>query len=237
MPKRYWWIIVTYLIMQFSGLIFAPILYILLPISYVQASIYWSIISFVLALVIVLVLLRPDMKAGNARNAASTVAIIGWCILGVFMAFFAQSIAAAIETYLLGIDPGSENTQQIMDIARALPIFMIIPAIIAPVLEEIIFRKIIFGQFYAKTNFFIAALLSALIFGIIHLDPTHLLVYASMGFVFAFLYVQTKRILVPIIVHAAMNTIVVIVQFGVDPEDLERMQQELEQMQMIFLGG
>ncbi|WP_373895198.1 lysostaphin resistance A-like protein [Virgibacillus natechei] len=238
MPKRYWWVIITYLIMQFSGILFAPLLYFLLPISnVVEASIYWSIISFVLALVVVLLLLRPDMKTGNSRNAASISEMIGWSILGVIMAFLAQSLAGIIEVELLGIDPGSENTQQIMNIARALPIFMIIPAIIAPVLEEIIFRKIIFGQFYAKTNFFIAALLSALIFGIIHLDPTHLLVYASMGFVFAFLYVKTKRILVPIIVHAAMNTIVVIVQFGVDPEDLERMQRELEQMQMIFLGG
>ncbi|UJL47121.1 CPBP family intramembrane metalloprotease [Virgibacillus sp. NKC19-16] len=237
MPKRYWWVILTYLIMQFSGVIFAPILYLVLPISEFDAVIYWSIISFALALVVVLFLLRPDMKTGNSREAAPIGAMIGWSIIGVFMAFLAQGLAATIEIELLGIDPGSENTQQIMDISRAAPLFMIIPAIIAPVLEEIIFRKIIFGQFYARTNFFIAALLSALIFGFIHLDPTHLLIYASMGFVFAFLYVKTKRILVPIIVHAAMNTIVVAAQFGLTPEDIERMQRELEQMQMIFLGG
>ncbi|GAB3047077.1 lysostaphin resistance A-like protein [Virgibacillus ainsalahensis] len=236
MPKRYWWVILTYIIMQFSGIIGAPILYALFPISDFDAVIYWSIFSFAGALVVTLLLLKPDMKMGSQRDASSIGEIIVWSVLGVFMAFAAQTIAGVIEMELLGIDPGSENTQEIMDISRAAPIFMIIPAIIAPVLEEIIFRKIIFGSFYKRVNFFFAALLSALIFGFIHLDPTHILIYASMGFVFAFLYVKTKRIIVPIIVHAAMNTIVVIAQFGLSPEDIEDMQRQLEQM-MIFIGG
>jgi membrane protease YdiL (CAAX protease family) len=61
----------------------------------------------------------------------------------------------------------------------------------------------------------------------------HILVYASIGYVFAFLYVKTKRIIVPIIVHMAMNTIVVIGQLSLDPEEIEQMQQQL---QMIFAG-
>ena len=62
-----------------------------------------------------------------------------------------------------------------------------------------------------------------------------------MGFVFAFLYVKTKRILVPIIVHAAMNTLVVVGQLSMDPEEmqrqLEQMQRQVEQLQMILIGG
>src|SRR5699024_2637738 len=103
-------------------------------------------------------------------------------------------IAAMIETNLFGIEIESENTQMIMDISRQFPLFMIIPALIAPILEGVIFRKIIFGTFYKRMNFFLAALLSSFIFGVIHGEPVHLLVYASMGFVFAYLYVKTKRI-------------------------------------------
>ncbi|MEC5425906.1 type II CAAX endopeptidase family protein [Virgibacillus sp. C22-A2] len=237
MKKRYWWVIITYIIVQFSGILFAPLLYLTLPISEVDAVIYWSIFSFAVGLIIVLLIMRPDMRAGSQRNASSTGQVILWSILGVFMAFIAQGVAAMIEIEVFGIDPGSENTQVIMDVARAAPLFMIIPAVIAPILEEIIFRKIIFGGLYERTNFFIAALLSALIFGIIHGEPQHILVYASMGFVFAFLYVKTKRIIVPIIVHMAMNTIVVIAQFNLTPEEIERMQQQLQDLQMIFFGG
>ena len=83
-------------------------------------------------------------------------------------------------------------------------------------------------------NFFFAALISSLIFAVIHTDFLHILVYAAMGFVFAFLYVQTKRILVPIIVHAGMNTLVVLTQLSLDPEEI---QKRLDQLQLIFFGG
>ena len=83
-------------------------------------------------------------------------------------------------------------------------------------------------------NFFFAALLSSLIFAIVHNDPQHLLMYITMGLVFAFLYVKTKRIIVPIIVHAAMNSLVIFAQYNMDPEEIERI---LNELQFIFFGG
>ncbi|MFD2628148.1 CPBP family intramembrane glutamic endopeptidase [Oceanobacillus kapialis] len=236
MPKRYWWVIISYLIMQFSVFLMAPLLYWLLPISVGQASTYWSITSFILGLIVVILLLRPDMKMTRSLEAPPVSVAVAWSIIGVFMAYAAQFIAAILEMAIFGIQPGSENTQDIMGIARATPLFILIPAIIAPVLEEIIFRKIIFGQLYTRTNFFIAALISAFIFGIIHGEPQHILIYGSMGLVFAFLYVKTKRILVPIFVHAAMNTIVVLLQYNLTPEDIERMERQLQEMQTILFG-
>ncbi|OZU87361.1 CPBP family intramembrane metalloprotease [Virgibacillus indicus] len=237
MTKRYWWVIIAYIIMQFSGILFAPVLAAVFSISINEAATYWTIISFILGLIAVLILMKPDMQRPMHRDASSIGGIVLWSVLGLFMAYFSQGIAAMIEIELLGIDPGSENTQLIMDITRATPLFMIIPMFIAPILEEIIFRKIIFGSLYKKMNFFFAALLSSFIFGIIHGEPLHILIYASMGFVFAFLYVKTKRIIVPIIVHMALNSLVVLVQYNLSPEDLERMMKQLEEMQMILIGG
>ncbi|WP_099157741.1 CPBP family intramembrane glutamic endopeptidase [Virgibacillus ndiopensis] len=237
MTKRYWYVILTYIIMQFSGIIFAPLLYALLPVTEDQAVVYWSIFSFIAGLAVVLLLMRPDMRTGNDRAASDVGSAVLWSIGGVFMAYFSQAIASFIESELFDISIGSENTQMIMDISRTFPLFVIIPALVAPILEEIIFRKIIFGGLYKKMNFFIAALLSSFIFAIIHGEPEHILIYGSMGFVFAFLYVKTKRIIVPIIVHMSMNSISVIVQLSLSPEDIERMQKQLEQLQMIFIGG
>src|SRR5699024_1147452 len=155
--------------------------------------------------IIVLRLMKPDMQSGSSRNAAEWGAAIGWIIAGIFMALISQAIANLIETELLGIEQGSENTEMIMDISKANPIFVLIPMLIAPILEEIIFRKIIFGSLYKRMNFFLAALLSALVFAIIHLEPEHILIYAAMGFVLAFVYVMTKRIMVPILVHVSIN--------------------------------
>jgi len=176
--------------------------------------------------------MKPDMQMRSHPEAASSVHVILWSVAGFFMAYFAQVLAITIETFLFGIDPGSENTQFIMNISRAIPLFVIIPMFIAPILEELIFRKIVFGSLYKRMNFFFAALVSTLIFGFIHQEPEHILIYASMGFVFAYLYVKTKRILVPIIVHAAMNSMAVIAQYSLSPEEI---QQQMDQIQMILI--
>lgn len=236
MNKRYWWILITYIVAQFSTFVIAPILFSVFSLEKFEAGIYGNIIGFIGGLIVILIILKPEMKVRDIPGAATTKQTIIWSIAGVFMAFIAQIVAANIEIYVFGIKTTSENTQILMDITRSIPLFMIITAIIAPILEEIVFRKIIFGVLYERTNFFIAGIVSALIFGFVHGEPIHILLYASMGFVFAFLYVKTKRIIVPIIAHAAMNSIVVLTQYSLTPEDIENLQKQLEQM-YIFIGG
>jgi len=232
LPRRYWWVIITYILAQFSVLAFAPILFLFFPLTEIEAIIYWNIFSFIIALFITLKLMQRDLTKPLPKSAANLRGVIVWSIIGFFLAILSQLIAVNIEVNLFGIEAGSENTAIIMEISRQFPLFLIIPVIIAPVLEELIFRKIIFGTLHKRMNFFFAALLSSIIFGIIHQEPEHILIYSSMGFVFAYLYVRTKRIIVPIIVHTAMNSASVAVQLSLDPEQLERLQT-----QMTIIGG
>ena len=205
--KQYWWVIVTYILMQLSSIAGLPLL--------LKTGLYdnrgftreekfqlitghWAIISFFIALCIVLWLLRTDIRDRHLDKTRSTVpATIGWIFIGFFLAFFSQSIAGMIEMYVLGIKPGSENTARLMDIARTTPWFLIVISIIY-ILEEIVFRKILFGTLYKKFNFFIAAIISSLVFAAIHFDFTHLLVYTAMGLVFAFLYVKRSVLSFPL---------------------------------------
>lgn len=198
---------------------------------------HWAIISFFVALCIVLWLLRTDIRDRHLDAMRSSVpATIGWIFIGFFLAFFSQIVAGMIEMQLLGIKQGSENTMKLMEIARTTPWFLIVVSIIGPILEEIVFRKILFGTLYKKFNFFIAAIISSLVFAAIHFDFTHLLVYTAMGLVFAFLYVKTKRIIVPIAAHVAMNTLVAIGQIFMSNEQIQEMIKEAEKMQG-FIGG
>ncbi|UOR10296.1 CPBP family intramembrane glutamic endopeptidase [Halobacillus amylolyticus] len=234
MPKRYWYIILTYVAAQLSTFVGLPLM-LVLGLNQSDAIAAWSVISFTIATIIILRLLRKDMKQATMREDRSGAGkIILWSILGVFLALFAQGIAALIETEIFGVPAGSENTMNLMEIARQSPLFILLPVVFAPITEEIIFRKIIFGSIYKKSNFFVAVLLSALIFGAFHFDFEHILVYFAMGVVFAFLYVKTKSIITPIIAHMAMNSFVVITQFFVSEEEIRRMQ---EQLQTIFIGG
>jgi uncharacterized protein len=219
LKKEYWSILIIYIAMQLSSIIGVPLL-----INFAEtlgwtitpndAVTLWILISFTLAFIFILFILRKEMfQSMREAHASSAIDSVFWGILGIFLAFFAQSVAASIE-YALGIEMGSENTQQIVGLIKTAPFIILVTSIIGPILEEIVFRKVIFGSLYKRLNFFLAGLISSLIFSIAHGEPEHLILYGAMGFTFAFLYVKTKRILVPIFTHVAMNTMVVIIQFN-----------------------
>nr|WP_316045901.1 CPBP family intramembrane glutamic endopeptidase [Planococcus glaciei] len=98
-----------------------------------------------------------------------------------------------------------------------------------PVLEELVFRRVVFGSLNQTTNFFLATAVSALVFAAVHLEFSHLLIYFSTGLVLAFLYQKTKRIITPIIAHVMLNGFVMIAQLNM--EKLENFLKQLEQMQ------
>ncbi|MDQ0351818.1 membrane protease YdiL (CAAX protease family) [Alkalibacillus filiformis] len=236
MPRRYWGILIVYIIAQLlPGIILVNIHYPENP--PIDDMVYWTLASMAIATLWILYLLRKDMAEVNMRSGPTTGEIIKWSIIGVFLAYAVQIVANMINIYVLGIEEGSENTQSIMQIIDTNIWFILLPIVFAPVLEEIIFRKIIFGELYKRTNFIIAGIISALIFAAVHMDFTYILTYTAMGFAFAYLYVKTKRIIVPIIAHMAMNAIVVLIQMNVDIDELERQLEEFENAMMIFFGG
>jgi membrane protease YdiL (CAAX protease family) len=67
------------------------------------------------------------------------------------------------------------------------------------------------------------------------MEPQHVLIYAAMGFTFAFLYIKTKHILVPIFAHVAMNTLVVLIQSAYKDE-IDRLIRDAQTIQN-FIGG
>ena len=238
MKKEYGLVLLAYIMMQLSSFIGIPIIIYIgalfgqsLPQMERLAVPYWLVISFVGTLALVVYFLRHEFNERNQLNSRLSVI---WAIAGVFMAFFAQAFAARVEA-MLGIEPGSENTQQIIRIIESFPIVILVSSIVGPILEEIIFRKIIFGALFKRMNFFFSALLSSTIFALAHFDFEHILLYSAMGFTFAFLYVKTNRIIVPIFAHVAMNTYVVIIQI-VYKEEIEKILRAKENIQS-FIGG
>jgi membrane protease YdiL (CAAX protease family) len=243
LKRQYWYVIIAYVIMQLSSVVGIPLLLFLgvgshSPNNYAAtevASGYWAVISFSITFFIILFFLRDDIKQRHTRHSVPFSVACMWAIGGFFLALFAQSIAANIEWRLLGIEMGSENTKRIVEIIRLTPSLVIVTSIIGPILEEIIFRKIIFGSLYNKYNFFIAAIVSSLLFAVVHMELEHLLLYSAMGLTFAFLYAKTKRIFVPIFAHVAMNTFVVMMQ-TVFADYIEKVMREAEHMHFIFGG-
>ena len=113
----------------------------------------------------------------------------------------------------------SENQQTIIDTLGKAPIYtLIVTVLIAPILEELVFR-ISFRKIFAHTNF-LFILFSGLFFGGMHVlgtlenlvDLLFIIPYSIPGFIFAYLYTKTKNICVPIMLHFIHNGIMMALQ-------------------------
>ena len=90
-------------------------------------------------------------------------------------------------------------------------ILLLVVGIIGPILEELVFRKFIIDRIRPYGEF-LAVLFSALTFGMFHGNFYQLFYAFAIGFVLAFIYVRTKNIIYPVILHIAFNTYSVIQQ-------------------------
>ena len=101
--------------------------------------------------------------------------------------------------------------------AKAVSIYRNIDSVfVAPIFEEIVFRQILFGYLYdlhsgcnKYIRFITATIVSSIVFGSIHNGVFHpyMLYYVTSGIILSSLYVYTKRLSSPIIVHILINLI------------------------------
>lgn len=201
-------IILIYVIVQLLPLVltfFVP------ESAIISTSIYGTIISFILGTIAMFIVSHRNHFDNSLENTPSVSwpKIILWGIAGMFLAFIGQYAAVLIEILLLGIPAGSQNTQTLVAIVNQYPLYLVLVALFGPIMEEFVFRKVIFGYLFDITGGIGAAVISSLIFAFIHFDG-HYLLYSVMGFVFCYLYWKTKSIAVPMIAHALMNMSVTI---------------------------
>ena len=86
-------------------------------------------------------------------------------------------------------------------------ILLIISAgVVAPVIEETLFRGFLFGSLRKTVSTPCAIVLSGLIFGLVHMNSVAtILLTAAAGMIFAYVYSLTGNLLHPILIHAAFN--------------------------------
>lgn len=129
-----------------------------------------------------------------------------------FLGLMGMSISNIIITFLLK-GGGATNEKMVQDMITTLPFIMLLNAgILAPILEELTFRKA-FRE--ALPNKWIFILASGLVFGGLHvitsfqtpLELLYIIPYSSLGVAFAFMYDKTDTVFTSIIMHMIHNTV------------------------------
>lgn len=111
-----------------------------------------------------------------------------------------------------------QNEAMIRELFNASPIYIYVAAVlIAPFLEELVFRA---GLYYIIKNKYIFILASGLAFGAIHVLPSlesslellYIIPYSIPGFVFAYTLYDSKNIFVPMGLHFVHNGVLMALQ-------------------------
>jgi len=79
--------------------------------------------------------------------------------------------------------------------------------VLIPVIEELILRGIILGEFLSTMNADIAVLLSALIFGTMHMQPVQIGYAVVCGLILGYVYLYSNSLYLSIAIHIIFNVL------------------------------
>lgn len=83
----------------------------------------------------------------------------------------------------------------------------LVVVLLAPILEEMVFRARLYNILSRNTSPFISALLSAIAFGVVHMEPIVIIEALFMGVIFSYFYLSQRSIFTPIMLHMFNNSV------------------------------
>lgn len=209
--------IILYFVLQILATIAAVIIFTMAaggePAKLPAISIVWGIIA---SGVLLLALLWACLRIGNRADQLglmtfgkmSLIKVIGLAVpllIGVyaFNALYANFV-------IPGIDMQKEITDIIKDIPRT-PLNIVLGftaiAILAPLVEELLFRGLLQNALGHKMPALAAIALSSFVFALIHLQPYAIPPLMVLGASFGYIYHKTGSLRINILLHAANNAV------------------------------
>ena len=129
-------------------------------------------------------------------------------LIQLFVIMYAVStILNGVGTVISNISPagGSRQLEEISAMVSTGNIVgLMIPILIAPIFEELVFRKLILDRTkgYGETT---AIVFSALCFGLFHENLTQFLYAFCVGLFLGYIYCKTGKVLITMVMHMAIN--------------------------------
>lgn len=156
---------------------------------------------------------QPLAKLGFVRPKRDI-----WGLVAAGMVLFV--IASSIISSLVARLWSGYNADQVQDLGLGQPTsdahyfgtFLLL-VVAAPIVEEVVFRGILFSGWRAK-GFSTAAIVSSTLFGLFHWQPNVVLATIVLGWIMAYIYEKTGSLWAPISLHALKNTVAFAIVYG-----------------------
>lgn len=164
---------------------------------------------------------RIDLRPGQFLTVAAV------SIFMMYAGSFVGSLVAGVLQNVLGITV--ENPVEELVIGSSVVPRILVTVILAPIIEEFIFRKQLIDRMRVYGSR-LAVVLSALMFGLFHGNLSQLFYAAALGLVFGYVYQRTGKMRYSVALHMLINFMGSVIA----PVFLEHM-PELEQLETMEL--
>lgn len=214
--KKVWNKIIWMLVVYGLALLLPALILRLLKVSGAMA-INWEV-GLTAALAGLLIWTDQRTNRGTGLPPDKKITIGDWLVYGftgLLLIYAAEFIGVLLIRSLFGMPQVSQNTTEILKMINKAPVFVVYAVVLAPIMEELVFRKTIFGVGRRIINPIGAALISSLLFGLAHNDNRFLIIYSGIGLVLCWLYNRTGSIKVTMLAHALLNGITIALQLFV----------------------
>ena len=112
-------------------------------------------------------------------------------VLNAISMFFTENAVAAMQEEILGV---------------TFPVMLFMIGIFGPFCEEFVFRGMVYGGYVKSGSRFWAILLSALLFGLMHMNFNQAIYAFAIGILFALLMEATDSLWAPMLCHMIFNS-------------------------------
>jgi len=137
---------------------------------------------------------------GRTLRLSVGVVVAGFAVMALY-ATMARALGVTVQGNTAGLVVGFGAGPVEMVLA-----FLLV-GVVAPFVEEVTFRGIVFPSLQSSWGTWPAMLVSGAIFGIVHLQPAIAVPLAVLGMVLAVVFLRTRSLWTAIVAHCAYNTV------------------------------
>ena len=133
---------------------------------------------------------------------------LGFRPAGWRYAVFGALGTLALSVAVTSVGPEPEGMKQVMELAqdpgKLLPSLLAF-ALLAPIVEELVFRGLLYGWIEGRWGSKVALVVSSIAFAAAHYEPAHILLVLPLGFLFGWLRRRTNSLAPSVVSHIINN--------------------------------
>ena len=160
------------------------------------------VITFIIFLLFFIKVLKK-MNISNIKNRINNQDYINIFILGLFISIFFNTFIYTLNSVVHITDAYKVSSMPFI-------VSLLSSGILGPILEELLFRGIVYNKLKEFNSNKKSMIISTIIFSIIHFNIIDIIYTIFIGYILVYIYEENNNLKYPIIFHISANTSVIL---------------------------